>query len=567
MKKEYKRILLLKVPHCVHPDAAAKDTSFRQRHTFRPVPSFALASLSAFLDKFGIYGYECEAVDINIEAYRKPGVPINIDEYPFLLKRAIESRDYDVLAVSTMFVFNARWLKMAVDLSRRHRPEAKIIAGGGYPTVFPKECLENHAIDSVVIGEGEATLVHLLNELNHFSDRDFEDKFPFDGYGIKSDLGDIEIVPKKSFLDMEDIPISAWDRLDVQKYFENSGQCTLPIEAVRGCPYHCTFCNTQLTWGYRLRYKNVDGLIKEMKELMSRYGAQLHFIDDNRSVDRSWMAEFLNSIIREQIVLEAAPSSFHANHLDDELLELLKKAGVKTIGIGVETGSQELQKRIKKNLDLERVTKIVRMIKSKGLRVHANYMVGFPHESMDQIEETLEFAKALKAHSNQFLVLVPYPGTELFEQAKKDQLLTIDESSLDSFEPRKANFLFSTEWTFERLSELIYDRNIDLNFLNNPDLEDGEYRDSFRGFLEDLLVRIPGHVIALIVLGHIYKKEKKIEKAEQFFLEAVKNLGTDNINETFHKYLFWPHPIIEEFNAYCEANGIQIGRVENIGHS
>lgn len=566
MKKEYRKILLLKVPHCVHPDAVYGGESYRQKHTFRPVPSFALAILCAFLEKNSSFGYDIKAVDINTEAYHEPGVPIDIREYPFLLEDIVKSHAYDVLAVSTMFIFNARWLNMAVELSRLHHPEAKIIAGGGYSTVFPRDCLKNHDIDSVVIGEGEATLVHLLNRFNRFMDRDFEEKFPFDGYGEKNDKHEIGIVPKKSFLDMKDIPMPDWDYLDVEKYFEKSGERVLPLEAVRGCPYRCTFCNTQLTWGYRLRYKKIDKLIEEMKELERKYRAQLHFIDDNRSVNRFWMLDFLNSTIREQIPLESAPSSFHANHLDDELLDLLKTAGVKTIGIGVESGSQQQQKRLKKNLDLSNVKKIVGLIKSKGLLVHANFMVGFPHETMDQINETLDLARELKAHSNQFLILVPYPGTEIYEEAKRDHLLTFDESSLDLFEPRKTNFLHSDEWTYEQLAKLIYDVNIDLNFLNNPALSEGENQVWLLGFLENLLLRIPGHVIAIIMLGYMYKNQEKSGNWEKYYLEAVKNLRVEAVNETFIKYFSWQHPIIDDFNAYCVVNNIQIGHVEERSH-
>jgi anaerobic magnesium-protoporphyrin IX monomethyl ester cyclase len=558
MKKEYRKILLLKVPHCVHPDAVFSGESFRQKHTFRPIPSFALAVLCAFIEKNSSFGYGIKAVDVNTEAYQKPGVPIDIREYPLLLEDIIKSQVYDVLAVSTMFVFNARWLKMAVELSRLYHPEAKIIAGGGYPTIFPRKCLENYQLDNVVIGEGETALLHLLNRYNFYRDKIFEEKFPFDGCGGKNEKGEIEIVPKKSYLDMNDVPMPAWNYLGVEKYFEKSGERVLPMEAVRGCPYRCTFCNTQLTWGYRLRYKKVDKLIEEMKELERKYRVKLHFIDDNRSVDRSWMLDFLDSVIREQITLESAPSSFHANHLDEKLLDLLKTAGVKTIGIGVESGSQQQQKRLKKNLDLSHVKKIVKLIKSKGLLVHINYMVGFPHETVVQIKETIDLARELKAHSNQFLILVPYPGTEIYEEAKRDLLLTFDESCLDSYEPRGTNFLRSDEWTYEQLAEMIYDANIDLNFLNNSALSEEENRNWFLGFLKNLLLRIPGHVIVLIVLGYLLKNQDKSGNWEMYYLEAIKNLGIEAVFETFHKYLSWKHPIIDEFNSYCEANNTPI---------
>ena len=556
--KEYKKILLLKVPHCIHPAAIPENDSFRLKHTFRPIPSFGLASLCAFLEKHNTFGYDIKAVDINIEAYKKPGVPIDIYDYPGLLAEQIKNRDYDVLGISVMFVFNIRWLMAAVSLSRQYHPDAKIIVGGGYPTIFPGKCLKDLEVDSVVIGEGESSLVHILNRYNNFSDPVFEEKFTFEGYGERTASRDIHIVPLKNFIDMNDIPASAWDYLDVEKYFKNSGERMLAIEGVRGCPYRCTFCNTQMSWGHKLRYKKVDTLIAEMLELDKKYHADLHFIDDNRSIKREWMMKFLHKVLEHNIQLEPVPSSFHAHHLDEELIDYLKNAGIKIVGIAVETGSPEMQKRLKKNLDFDKVREVVRLIKKKGLKVHINYLFGFPDETMAQIQETLALARELNAHSNQFLILVPYPGTELFEEAKKNHLLNLDEDDLDNFEPRRSNYVYSDEWTAARLEAIIYDANIELNFLSNPSLYIPEQVDSFQDFCDRLLLRIPGHIAAYLVVGFIYKQKHDTGNYEKYYQGAVESFKDKSIYETFHKYLSWDNPIIDDFNRYCRLKGIEI---------
>jgi anaerobic magnesium-protoporphyrin IX monomethyl ester cyclase len=556
--KEYRNILFLKVPHCIHPAAIPENDSFRLKHTFRPIPSFALAALCAFLEKHNTFGYNIKAVDLNIEAYKKPGTPIDIYDYPGLLEEQIKNRDYHVLAISVMFVFNVRWLEMAVSLSRKYHPEAKIVVGGGHPTIFPGKCLQNYAVDAVVIGEGESSLVHVLNRFNNFSDPGFEKKFPFDGYGERNADGTLHIEKAKSFIDMKDIPMPAWDYLDVDKYFRNSGERMLAIEGVRGCPYRCTFCNTQLSWGYKLRYKKVDVLIAEMLELEKKYHAHLHFIDDNRSIDRKWIMDFLHKVLENNIELEPVPSSFHVHHLDEEIIDLLKKGGIKTIGIAVETGSPQMQQRLKKNLDFDKVRKVVNLIKAKGLRVHINYLFGFPNETNTQIQETLQVARELNAHSNQFLILVPYPGTEIYEEAQKNNLLNFDEDNLDNFEPRRSNYLLSDEWTAAQLEEIIYDANIELNFLNNPSLSIPGQLDSFLDFCEKLLLRIPGHIAAYLVVGYIYKQKRDMDNYEKNYQGAIECFNDRNIYETFHKYLSLDNPIIKDFNCYCRSKGIEI---------
>ncbi len=556
--REYRKILLLKVPHYIHPDGVPENENFRLKSAFRPIPSFALATLCAFLEKHNTFGYQINAVDINIEAYKKPGDPIDIFEYPALLEEHIKNNDYDVLAISVMFVFNVRWLGMAVSFSRKYHPQAKIIVGGGYPTIFPGKCLQDYDVDSIVIGEGESSLVHILNRYNNFSDPTFETKFPFDGYGEKAENGSIQISPLKSFLDMNDIPAGAWHYLNVEKYFKNSGYRMLAIEGVRGCPYRCTFCNTQLTWGYKLRYKKVDTLIAEMLELKEKYRAHLHFVDDNRSIDKEWMIDFLQKAIKNNIEMEPVPSSFHVHHLDEKIIDLLKESGIKTIGIAVETGSMQMQKRLKKNLNFEKVKKVVNLIKSKGLRVHINYLFGFPHETMDQIQETLQLARQLKAHSNQLLALIPYPGTEIFEEARRDNLLAFDMDSLDHYGPRRCDYIISDEWNAAKLEEIIYDLNIELNFLDNASLYIPEQLDTFRDFCINLLGRFPEHIAAYLTAGYLYKQKNDMDNCVKYYQGAIQRFKDKTTYDTFHKYLSWDNRIINDFNLYCRTGGIEI---------
>lgn len=126
--KKYKSIFLLKVPYCAHPDSEiAKYQDFRKISTFRPVPSLALAALSAFIEKYKTYDYDLKSVDINIEGYTTPNTPIDTSVFKRLLCNFIKNTEYDVLALSAMFVFTVKWVESAIELSRRYHPDAKII--------------------------------------------------------------------------------------------------------------------------------------------------------------------------------------------------------------------------------------------------------------------------------------------------------------------------------------------------------------------------------------------------------------------------------------------------------
>lgn len=543
----YKKVLTLKLPYCPHPYDLDRENDFRLKAPFLPIPSLALASLCGFLEKYGKGNYEIKAVDVNIEGYAEPGSVIDILSYPDLLVRHIKNHDYDVLALSAMFVFNVRWVQEAVMLSRKFHPQAKIILGGGYATLFPERCLREHDIDYVVIGEGEPTLLHILNKYNKCSDDDFTRFFPFDGYASREG----GIVAKSTMIDLRKLPMPAWSYLDVKNYFIRSGDNILPIEGSRGCIYNCTYCCTHLSWGKKIRYKTVENVMKEIISLDEQYKVEtLHFVDDNLSFSREWFKRLLQEIINANLPMEINFSNFSVKHLDNELIELMPRAGIKRVSLAVESGSPEMQDKIKKRIDFNKVREIVRIIKSNDMSVHICWMIGFPNETLEQINKTFDFSKELRANSNQFLTVLPYPGTELFQEAKNKGILNFSDDDLSKFDNRKCDYLLSKEWNYDMLQEMIYDVNIEVNFLNNVLLDTHEGQKSMAQFLEKLLVRLPDHVIAHIILGYLCNNENDFLKRNKHYQAAVNLMSDAKLSAVFSKYLSGKHKIIDDFNMY-----------------
>jgi radical SAM superfamily enzyme YgiQ (UPF0313 family) len=555
----YNSILLLKLPYSTHPDVLTIDDNFRTKSTFRPIPSLALVSLCAFVDKYKTYDYHLRAIDVNIEAYTAPGVPIDVSSYRQLLTDCIKNNDYNVIALSATFVFNVRWVDAAVKLSRKYHPEAKIILGGGYPTLFPEKCLKEHDVDHVVIGEGEASLLHILNYYNNHRDYEFETKFPFEGYGSKNEKGEITIFPAKhSFINMKDIPPPAWHYLKVERYFNKSGDRILPIEGSRGCPYNCTYCCTYLSWGRRVRYKPVENLINELLQTNNKYKPRFHFIDDNFSFSKKWFTEFLKELISLKLPLDMDMHNFSVKHLDEEIIDLLIKAGIDHVTIAVESGSREMQKRIRKNINFNKVKEVVKILKNKGMHFHILWMLGFPHETMDQINSTLNLARELKADTNHFSIVLPYPGTRLFEEAKNENLLSFTGNNLDKYEYKKCDYLKHEELDCTHLQEISYDANIEMNFLNNPSLDTSNGREYILSYFEDLLLRLPEHIVSHLLVGYIYKQKNNMIEYEKHYDSAIKLLRNPGLYNTFAKYLAWDYPIIKDFKSYIEARKVEI---------
>lgn len=565
--KQFKSVLLVKIPYCTHVDASMADSDFRTKAPFRPVPSLAIASICAFFDKYNSYGYDLKAIDLNIEAYTIPSVDIDISCYSKLLTDCIKNSQYDVLALSATFVFNVKWVDMAVRLSRIYHPEAKIIIGGGYPTLFPARALKEHDIDDAIIGEGEATFLHILNKYNNYNDDEFLKKYPFEGYATKDERGIVTIVKRKQdFIKLENVPPPAYYYLDIDKYFKNSGDRKLSIEASRGCPFNCSYCCTYLSWGRKIRYKPVDLLIKEIVGIREQYPkADLHFVDDNMSFSKKWFKTFLMQVIEKKLTDCITASNFSVKRLDEEIIDLMAKANFKQFGIAIETGSQEIQEKINKKLDFNHVRKIVSIMKSRNLHVHICWMVGFPGETMEQINATINFARELRGHSNQFLTVTPYPGTKLFDEARASNLLIFNDDDLDKFDNRRSEYLISKEWNYEQLKEIIYDANIEMNFLNNPCFDTTESMEYFLEYLENLLIRLPDHIIVRIIVGYLYKQCKhNFIKYINHYKIAIEHFKDKSLYNTFNKYLSWGNPVVKDFQEYVKNEGIKLQRISNL---
>lgn len=558
--KEYKSVLLLKVPTFRYPDGVSEHEDIRVKYKapWDRIPSLALAVLSAFFHQYNRFGYGLKAVDINFEGFASGEV--DQSAYPKILEDCIRTYEYDVLAISVAYVYNVRWVDLTVRLSRKYHPEAKIMIGGCYPTLFPERSLEDHDIDDAVIGEGESTFLHILNRYNGYRDEAFEEKFPFSGYASKNDKGEIVVVPRQGFyLKGEDIPPAQWHHLNIDKYLHNASPMyvtdaslkILPVESSRGCPYNCSFCSTSFWWGKNVRYKPVDRFLDEIAEAKNRYGIEeIYFVDDNATFSKTWIKEFLIKFMESDINLKLDFQNFSLKHLDEEITDLLIRAGIREITIAVETGSRAMQKLTNKNLDFNKVREVVRMIKTKKVALNICWIIGFPNETIEQINETVAFARELKAHYNEISIFTPLPGTKLFDLAVSQGLLKFDKDDLSLFDFIRSDCIKSEHWDYEQLRQIYFDTIIELNYLNSPYLDTDDGIAHLMEISDPVMNATPDHVICHIVLGYVHKLGKNEAESRKIYGKAAELLKNEESDRIFSKYLSWDHPIIRDFNHF-----------------
>ncbi len=308
-------------------------------------------------------------------------------------------------------------------IARRFNPDIKIVWGGAHPTVQAKTSLMNKEVDYVVMKEGEQTFLELVKD---FDDKDFGGVL---GIGFKDENGEIRInEPRPLIENLDELPFPARHLvIDKEKY---PADAFGGIFSSRGCPFSCIYCSSYTVWGKKVRYRSVDNVIQEMKQVKKQFGTKhFFFVDDTFSLKKERAMEICDKMLEEDLNVEWHCQT-RVDCITEELVMKMKKAGCNCILIGVETGDPESMKKIKKAISLEKVREASKIFKKCGMPFNTYFMIGFPWETIDQINNTLSFMKEIDPTDASYAVVTPQPGTELYDIVRGDGLLP-DEKDVD----------------------------------------------------------------------------------------------------------------------------------------
>jgi len=192
----------------------------------------------------------------------------------------------------------------------------------------------------------------------------------------------------------------------------------------RGCPLKCTFCYNKMEYRRKVRYLDAERKVNEMEYLINEYGAkEIHFWDDNFILNKSIVEEFCEEMENRKLKIPFdIEVIIHAANRDFVIpsLERLKKLGLYSVSFGIESGTQRMLDFMDKKTDLDTIRRVVNETRKVGLDVRGYFLIGFPSETKDEILETIDFSKSIKLDYATFSVLIPLPGTPLFDIAKKE---------------------------------------------------------------------------------------------------------------------------------------------------
>jgi radical SAM superfamily enzyme YgiQ (UPF0313 family) len=327
------------------------------------------------------------------------------------------------LAITNMFSFNWPTLRDLIRKVRSRFPEKTIVCGGEHFTGLPDMSMRDAPIDYLVMGEGEEIAVELFARLAANA--------AFDPAGIKGICwrrGD-EIVQNpraERTRAVDDIPWPAWDLFDIEQYNSHDlvnglrwGR-TLPILATRGCPYQCTYCSSPQMWTTRWYARDPVKVVDEIEHHHRRWGAVNFPMQDlTMIIKKDWVVRFCREIIDRRLDISwQFPSGTRCEVIDDEVAPLLRRSGCRLLCYAPESGAERTRRLIKKKMKTASLLAAIDAAVRARLRLETFFVIGFPHDTAEDLEETLRFARLVARRGGEDVAVnffFPIPATELFD--------------------------------------------------------------------------------------------------------------------------------------------------------
>ncbi|MBF0106855.1 MAG: B12-binding domain-containing radical SAM protein [Deltaproteobacteria bacterium] len=329
----------------------------------------------------------------------------------------------DVVGITSFTISLIDVLKTA-RLVRQINPETHLCLGGHHPIAFPYQAAQLKEFDSIVVGEGEIAFTELVNaiekrnsidhirgvytstSLERHHDSSFSDNRFLPGVNV----------PPAYIENIEELPIPNRAFIRRGQYYNPIGltsKFTTMITS-RGCPFHCTFCDMPYK---KFRKRSVEKVIEEVKDCLSRGYEEIHFYDDLFNITDQWLVEFCDAVEKYQLKFKWDFRS-RVNTVKKESLIRAKKAGCWCVGFGVETGTDEGLRMVRKGITISQIRQAFRFCREAGLRSIADFMLGFPFEKTENdVRRNFNFLIDLDPDYAVFQILMFLPNTEIYKDA------------------------------------------------------------------------------------------------------------------------------------------------------
>jgi anaerobic magnesium-protoporphyrin IX monomethyl ester cyclase len=298
---------------------------------------------------------------------------------------------------------------------KKEFPSIVTIIGGIHPTLVPLESMAPDCFDFAVKGEGEQTILDLVEALNNgggYSE--------ISGVVYRDGRRLCQTVERPLIQDLDSIPFPDWSLIRKMKYSYPDAlyHPVFPIFTSRGCPAACTYCQTKNIFTRLLRNRSAQNIVDEMEYLIKVWGAkEIHIWDDVFTANKKVVFEVRDMMKSRGLKIPINfPNGIRADEVDPGILSALAEMGTYQVAYGAESGNEDVLKVLEKGCTKSQVRNAVRWAKDVGLEVWGYFLFGAPGETRDQMEETIDFAIELDLDVAKFHILEPYPGSKIFYQ-------------------------------------------------------------------------------------------------------------------------------------------------------
>lgn len=408
---------------------------------YTPFPSLGIGYLVAVAQNLG---HKCKVLDLNVTPWKSEKEELDFSP--------------DLILLSSL-TLQYRAVKIIID---KFKGVVPIILGGPHASIF-KEKLLKDGVDVVVVGEGENTLLSILENFP-----DSLKKVPGIVFKENNHLVDTGMARRVDNLDALAFP--AWDYFDLTKY-QNIyyGRKCLPVISSRGCPYQCVYCFKDV-FGNKIRLRSAENIFQEIIFFKEKYNiGAIQFQDDVFNIDRERVEKFCQLLIdnKTDIIWRCLA---RADRLDYDLVELMKRAGCKSIAFGIESGNQKVLDRMGKKITLKQIAEAIKNCNRAGVTSKGYYIMGLPWDTVSTLDDTINFAKKNRTTQLQFTLPVAYPGTELWNIGKSKELPVEDYVESFCWDESLPPYSFSNNLTANQ---------IEMYVLKARNLSKGSYLERF----------------------------------------------------------------------------------------
>jgi len=370
-----------------------------------PFPNVGIAYLIPPLLKTG---FDVKVIDLNNEPYTDSEVLSIITEFqPEIISFSVKT--------ATM--------KDARNLARQIKtmfPNIPIILGGPHTTIAWSDLVQEPEFDIIFVGEGEQVLSIVCDNL--IKNKSVEN---LPGVITKHNKKDGFVLNRSLLTELDLLPYPNYDLFpkNVKKFIRTN----YPLVTTRGCVYNCIYCSVPEICGKKFRKRVPENIVSELKYAKDTYGVQsFEIIDDVFNLDIERCKKICQQIIEEKIVMSwTCPNGLRADRIDKELAELMNKSGCTNVMVGIESADPRVLASVKKGESIEDIERGIRIFQAAGINVGGYFIIGLPGDSFKSQERSVEFIKRMKITAH-FNMLVPYPGTKLWEWVQNNAHLLHD---------------------------------------------------------------------------------------------------------------------------------------------